>query len=101
MSVEPCFLDTNVSVYLFDADSPAKQARSRVLPAEFADSAILSVQVLSEFYVAVTRKLERPLPTDQAQAAVDALYELQVRPLHSRRAIIGGGAKRGRGSDRG
>ena len=83
MSVEPCFIDTNVLVYLFDSGSPRKQVRARELLAEAADSAILSVQVLSEFYVAVTRKLERPLPADQAQAAVDTLCELQVRPLHS------------------
>ena len=83
MSVESCFIDTNVLVYLFDAGSPAKQARARKLLEETAEQAIVSVQVLGEFYVAVTRKLERPLPQDQAQAAVDALCELQVRPLHA------------------
>ena len=82
MSVESCFIDTNVLVYLFDVDSPKKQGRSRLLLEEVADSAIVSVQVLGEFYVAVTRKLESPLPDDQAQAAVDALCELQVRPLN-------------------
>ena len=82
MSAESCFVDSNVLVYLFDAGSPGKQERARSLLEEAADSAVVSVQVLGEFYVAVTRKLERPLPTDQAQAAVDALCELQVRPLH-------------------
>ena len=82
MSAESCFIDTNVLVYLFDAGSPGKQARARSLLEEVGDSAIVSVQVLGEFYVAVTRKLKRPLPADQAQAAVDALCELQVRPLH-------------------
>lgn len=82
MSAEPCFIDTNVLVYLFDADSPGKQARARVVLEEFAESAILSTQVLSEFYVAVTRKLGKPLPEDQAQAAFKALCELEVRPGH-------------------
>lgn len=83
MSVESCFIDTNVLVYLFDAGSPAKKARARKLLEETAEKAIVSVQVLGEFYVAVTRKLERPLPQDQAQAAVDTLCELQVRSLHA------------------
>lgn len=82
MSAEPCFIDTNVLVYLFDADSLDKQARSRAVLDDFAESAILSTQVLSEFYVAVTRKLGKPLPEDQAQAAFEALCELEVRPVH-------------------
>ena len=70
-------------MYLFDGGSPGKQARARELVEESAEKAIVSVQVLSEFYVAVTRKLERPLPEVQARAAVDTLCELQVRPLHA------------------
>ena len=30
MSVEPRFVDTNVLVYLFDADAPNKQARNGI-----------------------------------------------------------------------
>ena len=30
MSVEPRFVDTNVLVYLFDADAPEKQARNGI-----------------------------------------------------------------------
>ena len=82
MTAEACFIDTNVLVYLFDSDAPRKQARARSVLSEVADSAMVSTQVLGEFYVTVTRKLERPLPEDQAQAAVDALCELKVRPIH-------------------
>ena len=82
MTAEACFVDTNILVYLFDADSPRKQARARYVLSELADSAIVSTQVLGEFYVAVTRKLARPLAIDQAQTAVDALCELRVRLIH-------------------
>lgn len=82
MTAEACFIDTNVLVYLFDADSPRKQARARFLLSEVADSAIVSTQVLGEFHVAVTRKLARPLAFEQAQAAVEALCELRVRSIH-------------------
>ncbi|HEY2296054.1 MAG TPA: PIN domain-containing protein [Thermoanaerobaculia bacterium] len=53
------FFDTNVLVYLFDTDSPAKQAQARDLLTEHARSGriVLSSQVLQEFYVTVTRKL--------------------------------------------
>lgn len=60
-----------------------KQARSRELLEEVADSAILSTQVLAEFYVAVTRKLGKPLPASKARAAVESLCELEVRPMHT------------------
>ena len=83
MSVEPKFVDTNVLVYLFDADSSKKQARARDLLREERDRLIVSVQVLGEFYVTVTRKLAAPLSADAASRAVDALRELQVETLHS------------------
>jgi predicted nucleic acid-binding protein len=74
------FFDTNVLVYLFDVDSPAKQARARELFGDMARSGriVLSSQVLQEFYVTVTRKLARPLPGD---AALAALRQLSVFPL--------------------
>ncbi len=82
MSAEVVFVDTNVLVYLFDADAPRKQVRARAVLNEVADSAIISTQVLGEFHVAVTRKLARPLAFEQAQVAVEALCELRVRPIH-------------------
>lgn len=56
------FFDTNVLVYLFDADAPDKQERARaLLQAEVARGrAVLSTQVLQEFCVAVTRMLAQP-----------------------------------------
>src|SRR5215208_459886 len=74
------FFDTNVLVYLFDADSPAKQARARELFAEQARSGriVLSPQVLQELYVTVTRKLARPLPSGEA---LSVLVQLSVFSL--------------------
>ena len=82
MTAEACFIDTNVLVYLFDADAPRKQARARFILGEVAESAVVSTQVLGEFHVAVTRRLAKPLDFEQAQVAVDALCELRVRPIH-------------------
>ncbi len=75
------FLDTNVLVYLFDRDTPAKQQRAReVLEAE-GGSAAVSTQVLQEFYVTVTRKLGQPLAEKDAEAAVRDLAALEVVPV--------------------
>lgn len=69
------FVDTNVFVYLFDAGSPQKQERARALIGALAreGALALSSQVLSEFFVTVTRKLEQPLSIATALRALDDL----------------------------
>jgi predicted nucleic acid-binding protein len=82
MSADRAFLDTNVLVYLFDHDEPAKAKRARgLLEQARPGQLVLSAQVLSEFYVVVTRKLERALDADAAANAVDWLSLLPVVPL--------------------
>ena len=83
MNAELKFVDTNVLVYLFDGDSPDKQARARELLGEEVENIVLSAQVLGEFYVTVTRKLSNPLGADMARKVVDDLCAFQVRPLHT------------------
>ena len=83
MTVEPWFVDTNVLVYAFDADSPGKQAQARRLLDEHAHRIILSTQVLGEFYVTVTRKLGKRLPAERAIEALDDLCAFPVRSLHA------------------
>ncbi len=51
---DPSFVDTNIFVYLFDSDSPAKQAIARELVEGHSEKFVLSTQVLGEFFVAVT-----------------------------------------------
>lgn len=81
MTADLRFIDTNVLVYLFDADAPDKQATARALVAEHAEHIVLSSQILGEFYVAVTRKLARPLDPQTAQQALDDLCAFQVWPV--------------------
>ncbi len=76
MSAELRFIDTNVLVYLFDNNAPAKQAVARELLG--AGRFVLSTQVLSEFYVTVTRKLARPLDSATASRAVADLCALPI-----------------------
>jgi len=54
------FFDTNVLVYTDDKAAPAKQRRALELVAEHrrAGTGVVSVQVLQEYFVTVTRKLQ-------------------------------------------
>jgi predicted nucleic acid-binding protein len=74
------FFDTNVLVYLFDASQPQKKTRAQTLLADAVagGGALLSTQVLQEFFVAVTRKLSKPLAHDQAELALRELASLPV-----------------------
>jgi predicted nucleic acid-binding protein len=66
------FFCTNVFVYLFDASAPRKKTRAQELLKQTVSEglALLSSQVLHEFFVAGARKLSVPLPREQAERAV-------------------------------
>jgi predicted nucleic acid-binding protein len=80
------FLDTNVLVYAVDEDvQRKKEAADRLIEEEaLAGRAILSTQVLQEFYVVSTRRLKRPLSPERAERAVRALATLPVVPIDPR-----------------
>lgn len=84
------FLDTNLLVYLFDGDAPAKQERARALLADpgLAGKLLISVQVLQEFYVTVTRKLAHPLDPGMAYRAVQDLTALTVVPTDASLVLL-------------
>ena len=66
------FVDTNVLVYSRDASEGPKQVRAVDWLSKLWDSGrgTLSVQVLQEYYVTVTRKLSPGLPADEARDEV-------------------------------
>jgi predicted nucleic acid-binding protein len=74
MNAEPQreFVDANVLVYAFDASAGRKQQAARRLLERLWDSraGCLSVQVLQEFFITVTKKVTRPLPVDDATPLV-------------------------------
>jgi predicted nucleic acid-binding protein len=74
------FFDTNVLVYLFDASDRRKKARAQEVLSESVSAglALLSTQVVQEFFVTVTRKLATPLSLDQAEQAVRDLIRLPI-----------------------
>jgi predicted nucleic acid-binding protein len=78
--VRRSFFDTNVLLYLFDNSAPEKKTRAQeVFSGEVgAGRAVLSTQVLQEFYVDVTRKLAEPLPSAVAEAQVKDFTRLPL-----------------------
>lgn len=69
----PSFVDTNILVYAEDRDAKTKHevARDLVVKLWGERSGVLSVQVLQEFYVNVTRKLKKPLSSAKALEVVE------------------------------
>jgi predicted nucleic acid-binding protein len=73
------FFDTNVLVYADDKDAPAaKQRRAVELVAEHrrAGTGVVSLQVLQEYFVTVTRKLG--VDAEVARRKVELLAEFDV-----------------------
>jgi len=72
------FFDTNVLVYADDKAAPAKQRRALDLVAEHrrARTGVVSMQVLQEYFVTVTRKLR--LDVAIARRKVELLAEFDV-----------------------
>lgn len=72
----PVFVDTNVFVYARDARDAAKQARAAEWIARLwrERSGRTSVQVLSEYYFTVTRKLTPRVAPDEAWDDARALF---------------------------
>jgi len=67
------FVDTNVLVYAHDVDAGPKRAIAATVLRELWDAqlGVLSMQVLQEFYVNVTRKIGAPLSKDAARLVVN------------------------------
>jgi predicted nucleic acid-binding protein len=72
------FFDTNILLYADDKGAPAKQRRALDLLAEHrrAGTGVLSLQVLQEYFVTVTRKLG--VDARVARRKVELLAELDV-----------------------
>lgn len=71
------FLDTNILVYASDRDSPWKRERAQALVADLSGRAVVSTQVLQEYFVATTRKLNvEPLRAKDAIRATRSSAEI-------------------------
>lgn len=74
------FVDTNILIYAHDLDAGVKHSEASRLLINLweAGTGILSVQVLQEFYVNITRKIPSPLPKAIARGLISNYMAWQV-----------------------
>lgn len=79
----PVFVDTNVLVYARDSRDPLKQQRAMAWLEQLWRSGLgrTSTQVLSEYFVTVTRKLAHPMGADEGWEDVQALMCWNPQPI--------------------
>lgn len=67
------FIDTNILVYAHDSSAGRKREVASELILRLAGKMTgrLSVQVLMEFFVTVTRKIPKPLTVDEAEEIIE------------------------------
>ena len=77
------FFDSNILVYANDSGEPAKQEKSKklILDSIQKENAVISVQVLSEFFVTVTKKIQTRLTVPEAEKQLQLLSIMDVREL--------------------
>jgi predicted nucleic acid-binding protein len=75
------FVDTNILIYAHDISAGEKHIRAKELMLDLWQSGegCLSIQVLQEFYVNVTQKVTKPLPTE---TAAQIIADLSVWEVH-------------------
>lgn len=79
MSVKE-FVDTNILVYAHDLDAGMKRevAAARIKELWQTGMGVISIQVMQEFYVNVTRKIARPLALPVARELIEAYSAWQT-----------------------
>jgi predicted nucleic acid-binding protein len=80
------FVDTNILLYAKDLSEPGKQPVAEALMRELWASrrGRLSVQVLNEYFVNATQKLEPGLTPAQAWSDVEALFAWEPQVMDQR-----------------
>lgn len=89
MSVERCFVDSNVLIYAYDSDAGDKRMRAQERLAALwnGGTGVLSVQVLQEFFSNATRKLRKPLDIGKAKEIVKLYREWVTIPATAEQVL--------------
>jgi predicted nucleic acid-binding protein len=75
------FVDTNIFLYAYDSSEPKKRGKAQQLISSLWHSrqGVISIQVLQELYVNLTRKLPKPI---SSELAAQILTDLGQWNLH-------------------
>jgi predicted nucleic acid-binding protein len=80
-----CFLDTNILVYLFDQSEANKHQKIKQIFAELGQTTemYISAQVVNEFIVVASQKIQHPIPLDEVEHILDFFKRrLHIIPLN-------------------
>jgi len=80
MSDEIWLIDTNILVYAYDRSEGKKHELCKRLVNKcwkLWDKYSISTQILSEFYVVITKKIENPVPMETAKGIIADIIEFQ------------------------
>ena len=78
------FIDTNVLVFAFNKEVKEKHKRARSLLEGFLNESkkgVISTQILSEFYVVITKKISNPLAPEEAGEIIKQVGDSPVEVL--------------------
>ena len=83
------FVDTNILIYAHDLDAGQKNIISIDIMRDLWENrlGIISAQVLQEFYINVTRKIENPLTKSQARGVIESYLAWPVE-LNDTRTVL-------------
>ncbi|MFO7867639.1 MAG: PIN domain-containing protein [Candidatus Aminicenantes bacterium] len=80
MNENKVFLDTNILIYAYDASAGQKNLKAKEILVKLWNSkrGIISIQVMQEFFVNVTSKIQYPIDTDSAEVIIKDLFQWEV-----------------------
>ena len=80
MPGDKIFLDTNVLIYAYDVSAGKKHEMAKTILMDLWNSGrgILSIQVLQEFFVNITKKVSKPLDIKTAKDIIKDLLKWDV-----------------------
>ncbi len=78
------FVDTNILVYAHDRDAGAKYEIARRIVVQLWEqrTGAVSIQVLQEFYINITRKITFPLSPPAARELIQTYFAWYVAAIH-------------------
>jgi predicted nucleic acid-binding protein len=80
MREDKIFLDTNVLIYAYDVSAGKKHEMAKTILMDLWNSGkgVLSIQVLQEFFVNITKKVSKPLDINTAKDIIKDLLKWDV-----------------------
>jgi predicted nucleic acid-binding protein len=80
MREDKIFLDTNILIYAYDVSAGKKHEMAKTILMDLWNSGkgVLSIQVLQEFFVNITKKVSKPLDINTAKDIIKDLLKWDV-----------------------